>query len=109
MDKQRYSIVDSTGKTVIVKKDDNRYIGIDELAQHIAMDVIHPQQATAELHPQQATRELHPQTIKTVLLWHGVITVKQKELSVLILYWLIGRVTRVTTGRRICGRLKEQR
>ena len=40
MDKQRYSIVDSTGKTVIVKKDDNRYIGIDELAQHIAMDVI---------------------------------------------------------------------
>lgn len=40
MDKQRYSIVDSTGKAVIVKKDDNRYIGIDELAQHIAMDVI---------------------------------------------------------------------
>lgn len=40
MDKQRYSIVDSTGKAVIVKKDDDRYIGIDELAQHIAMDVI---------------------------------------------------------------------
>lgn len=40
MNKQRYSIVDSTGKAVIVKKDDDRYIGIDELAQHIAMDVI---------------------------------------------------------------------
>lgn len=40
MDKQRYSIVDSTGKAVIVKKDDGRYSGIDELAQHIAMDVI---------------------------------------------------------------------
>lgn len=40
MDKQRYSIVDSAGKAVIVKKDDDRYIGIDELAQHIAMDVI---------------------------------------------------------------------
>ena len=40
MDKQRYGIVDKTGKNIIVKKDNARYIGIDELAQHIAMDII---------------------------------------------------------------------
>lgn len=39
MDKQRYGIVDKTGKNIIVKKDNARYIGIDELAQHIAMDI----------------------------------------------------------------------
>ena len=40
MDKQRYGIVDKTGKNIIVKKDNARYIGIDELAQHIALDII---------------------------------------------------------------------
>ena len=40
MDRQRYGIVDKTGKNIIVKKDNARYIGIDELAQHIAMDII---------------------------------------------------------------------
>lgn len=40
MDKQRYGIVDKTGKNIIVKKDNARYIGIDEFAQHIAMDII---------------------------------------------------------------------
>jgi hypothetical protein len=40
MDKQRYGIVDKTGKNIIVKKDNARYIGIDELVQHIAMDII---------------------------------------------------------------------
>lgn len=37
---QRYNIVGKNGKSTVVKKDDSRYIGIDELAQHVAMDIL---------------------------------------------------------------------
>ena len=32
MQEQRYNIVGKNGKATVVKKDDSRYIGIDELA-----------------------------------------------------------------------------
>lgn len=40
MQEQRYNIVGKNGKVTVVKKDDSRYIGIDELAQHVAMDIL---------------------------------------------------------------------
>lgn len=40
MQNQRYSVVDSSGKAVLVKKADSRYVGIDEMAQHVAMDIL---------------------------------------------------------------------
>ncbi len=40
MQEQRYNIVGKNGKATVVKKDDSRYIGIDELAQHVAMDIL---------------------------------------------------------------------
>ena len=40
MDGKRYRLLDEEGKAVIVKKDKGRYIGLDELAQHIAMNIV---------------------------------------------------------------------
>ena len=40
MEGKRYRLLDEEGKAVIVKKDKDRYIGLDELAQHIAMDIV---------------------------------------------------------------------
>lgn len=40
MEEKRYRILDEEGKVVIVKKDKDRYIGLDELAQHIAMNIV---------------------------------------------------------------------
>ena len=40
MEEKRYRLLDEEGKAVIVKKDKDRYIGLDELAQHIAMDIV---------------------------------------------------------------------
>lgn len=40
MEEKRYRILDKEGKVVIVKKDKDRYIGLDELAQHIAMNIV---------------------------------------------------------------------
>ena len=36
----RYSITGRNGKSVIAERDGARYIGIDEFAQHIALDII---------------------------------------------------------------------
>lgn len=40
MKEKRYRHLDEEGKAVIVKKDKDRYIGLDELAQHIAMNIV---------------------------------------------------------------------
>ena len=40
MEGKRYRLLDEEGKAVIVKKDKDRYIGLDELAQHISMDIV---------------------------------------------------------------------
>lgn len=40
MEEKRYRLLDEEGKAVIVKKDKDRYIGLDELAQHITMDIV---------------------------------------------------------------------
>ena len=40
MEGKRYRLLDEEGKAVIVKKDKDRYIGLDELAQHIAMNIV---------------------------------------------------------------------
>ena len=40
MEKQRYVVLDKNGKANIVQKADSRFVGIDEMAQHIAMNVI---------------------------------------------------------------------
>lgn len=38
--RKRYRLLDEEGKVAIVKKDKDRYIGLDELAQHIAMNIV---------------------------------------------------------------------
>lgn len=40
MEEKRYRLLDEEGKAVIVKKDKDRYIGLDELVQHIAMNIV---------------------------------------------------------------------
>ena len=40
MEGKRYQLLDEEGKAVIVKKDKDRYIRLDELAQHIAMNIV---------------------------------------------------------------------
>ena len=40
MTQDRYSIIGRNGKSVIAERDGARYIGIDEFAQHIALDII---------------------------------------------------------------------
>lgn len=40
MKNDRYSITGRNGKSVIAERDGARYIGIDEFAQHIALDII---------------------------------------------------------------------
>ena len=40
MEEKRYRILDEEGKAAIVKKDKDRHIGLDELAQHIAMNIV---------------------------------------------------------------------
>lgn len=40
MTKDRYSITDKNSKSVIAEKDGARYIGVDEFAQHIALDIV---------------------------------------------------------------------
>ena len=40
MEEKRYRLLDEEGKVAIVKKDRDRYIGLDELAQHIAMNSV---------------------------------------------------------------------
>ena len=44
-EKQRYVVLDKNGSASIVQKADLRFVGIDELAQHIAMDVIEDYQS----------------------------------------------------------------
>ncbi len=40
MTSERFKLLREDGKAVILKKDKDRYIGLDELAQHIAMNII---------------------------------------------------------------------
>lgn len=40
MKRQRYTITDKNGKSVIAEKEASRFISIDEFAQHIAMDIV---------------------------------------------------------------------
>lgn len=40
MTSERFKLLREDGKSVILKKDKDRYIGLDELAQHIAMNII---------------------------------------------------------------------
>ena len=40
MEEKRYRLLDEEGKVAIVKQDKDRYIGLDELAQHIAMNIV---------------------------------------------------------------------
>lgn len=40
MTKDRYSITGRNGKSIIAERDGARYVGIDEFAQHIALDII---------------------------------------------------------------------
>ena len=40
MTSERFKLLRENGKAVILKKDKDRYIGLDELAQHIAMNII---------------------------------------------------------------------
>lgn len=40
MTRERFKLLREDGKAVILKKDKDRYIGLDELAQHIAMNII---------------------------------------------------------------------
>lgn len=40
MTNDRYSITGRNGKSIIAERDGARYIGIDEFAQHIALDII---------------------------------------------------------------------
>ena len=40
MEEKRYRLLDEEGKAAIVKKDKDRYIGLDELVQHIAMNIV---------------------------------------------------------------------
>ena len=40
MEEKRYRLLDEEGKAAIVKKDKDRYIGLDELSQHIAMNIV---------------------------------------------------------------------
>ena len=40
MEKSRYSVLDSSGKATIVERKDGRYIDIEEMAQHVAFDVL---------------------------------------------------------------------
>lgn len=40
MTSERFKLLKEDGKAVILKKDKDRYIGLDELAQHIAMNII---------------------------------------------------------------------
>ena len=40
MRNDRYSITGRNGKSIIAERDGARYVGIDEFAQHIALDII---------------------------------------------------------------------
>lgn len=40
MERQRYTITDENGKSVIAEKEASRFISIDEFAQHIAIATI---------------------------------------------------------------------
>lgn len=40
MEKQRYVVLDKNGKANIVQKADSRFVGIDEMAQHILMELL---------------------------------------------------------------------
>lgn len=40
MTSERFKLLKEDGKAEILKKDKDRYIGLDELAQHIAMNII---------------------------------------------------------------------
>ena len=40
MEKSRYSVLDSSGKATIVERKDGRYIDIEEMAQHVAFNVL---------------------------------------------------------------------
>ena len=40
MERQRYTITDKNGKSVIAEKEASRFISIDEFAQHIALDIL---------------------------------------------------------------------
>ena len=40
LEKSRYSVLDSSGKATIVERKDGRYIDIEEMAQHVAFNVL---------------------------------------------------------------------
>ena len=48
MEEKRYRLLDEEGKAVIVKKDKDRYICLDELAQHIAMNIVDDYQSVLD-------------------------------------------------------------
>lgn len=48
MTSERFKLLREDGKTVILKKDKDRYIGLDELAQHIAMNIIDDYQSVLD-------------------------------------------------------------
>ena len=48
MEEKRYRLLDEEGKAVIVKKDKDRYIGLDELARHIARNIVDDYQSVLD-------------------------------------------------------------
>ena len=48
MTRERFKLLREDGKAVILKKDKDRYIGLDELAQHIAMNIIDDYQSVLD-------------------------------------------------------------
>ena len=60
MGKERYTITDKDGKSVIAEKEDSRYISIDEFAQHIAMDIVddYREIKSGDKHPEETDIEL---------------------------------------------------
>lgn len=60
MSKKRYIVTDKDGKSVIVEKENSRYISIDEFAQHIAMDIVddYREIKNGDKHPEETDIEL---------------------------------------------------
>lgn len=60
MERQRYTITDKNGKSVIAEKEASRFISIDEFAQHIAMDIIDDYRniKSGDKHPEETDIEL---------------------------------------------------
>lgn len=40
MEKQRYKISDDAGNSIIALKEDERFVSVGEMAQHVAIDIL---------------------------------------------------------------------